>query len=234
KSDIKFYFSFFSKALVFYVPRQSIVNGNSELAHESQWDDGINALYLNYDAKLYHRSVRYDAKNNESYYTSLEPGVNIGSWRIRSSGIWMKGYDGDSKYESSYSYAERDLRSLKSKLLLGESSTGSEIFDSIPFKGIRLSTSDNMIPYFEREFVPTVRGVANSVAQVDVRQNGYLIYSTEVPSGPFALSDIPASEGSDLEVTVTEDNGAVQHFTVPFNAPAISIKSGSLRYDLTL
>ncbi|EHP5210648.1 fimbrial biogenesis outer membrane usher protein, partial [Escherichia coli] len=234
ESDIKYYFSFFSKTLVFYVPKQAIMNDNSDLAHKSQWDDGINALYLNYDAKLYHRSMQYDTKNNESYYASLDPGVNIGSWRVRNSGIWMKGYDGDSKYQNSYLYAERDLRELKSKLLLGESSTGSEIFDSIPFKGIRLSTSDDMIPYIERAFVPTVRGVANSVARIDVRQNGYLIYSTEVPSGPFALSDIPASEGSDLEVTVTEDNGAVQHFTVPFNSPAISIKSGSLRYDLTL
>lgn len=234
KSDVKFYFSFFSKALVFYVPRQSIMNSNSELAHESQWDDGINALYLNYDAKLYRRSVKYNTKNNESYYVSLDPGINIGSWRIRNSGIWRKGYDENSQYQNSYAYAERDLRGLKSKLLLGESSTGSEIFDSIPFKGVRLSTSDNMIPYFDRAFVPTVRGIANSVAQVDVRQNGYLIYSTEVPSGPFALSDIPAAEGSDLEVTVTEDNGAVQHFTVPYNSPAISIKSGSLRYDLTL
>ncbi len=234
KSDIKFYFSFFSKALVFYVPKQSIMNGNSDLAHESQWDEGIDALYLNYDAKLYRRSVKYDKQNNESYYASLEPGINIGSWRIRNSGIWMKGYDGDGKYQNSYFYAERDLRKLKSKILLGESSTGSEIFDSIPFKGIRLSTSDDMIPYIDRAFVPTVRGVANSVAQIDVRQNGYLIYSTEVPSGPFALSDIPASEGSDLEVTVTEDNGVVQHFTVPFNSPAISIKSGGGRYDLTL
>lgn len=233
KSDIKFDFSFFSKSLVLYVPNQSLINNSSELAHESQWDDGINALYLNYDAKLYHRRVKYDSSNNESYYASLNPGVNIGSWRLRNSGIWMKGYDGESEYQNSYIYAERDIRSLKSKLLLGESSTGSEIFDSVPFKGVRLSTSDNMIPYLERTFVPTVRGVANSVAQVDVRQNGYIIYSTEVPAGPFALSDIPAAEGSDMEVTVTEDNGSVQRFTVPYNAPAISIKSGSLKYDVT-
>ncbi len=233
KSDIKFYYSFFSKALVFYVPKQSLLNSNSELAPESQWDNGINALSLNYDAKLYYRSGKYDAKNNESYYVSLNPGVNTGSWRLRNSGLWRKGYDGKSEYQHAYAYAERDLIGLKSKFLLGESSTGSEVFDSIPFRGIRLSTSDNLIPYFDRMFVPTIRGVANSVAQVDVHQNGYLIYSTEVPAGAFVLSDIPAAEGADLEVTVTEDNGSIQHFTVPYNSPAISIKPGSLRYDLT-
>jgi outer membrane usher protein len=232
KSDVKFYYSFFSKALVFYVPKQSLVNSNSELAPESQWDNGINALYLNYDTKLYHRRVIYDKKNNESYYVSLNPGINIGSWRLRNSGLWRKGYEGKSEYQNTYAYAERDLIELKSKLLLGESSTGSEIFDSIPFKGVRLSTSDNMIPYFERMFVPTIRGVADRVAQVDVYQHGYLIYSTEVPAGAFALSDIPAAEGADLEVTVTEDNGSIQHFTVPYNSPAISIKPGGVRYDL--
>ncbi len=234
ESDIKFDFLFFSKSLVIYVSNQSLMNYSSELANEFQWDDGINALYLNYDAKLYHRHVKHNLNNNnESYYASLNPGVNIGSWRLRNSGIWMKGYNGESEYQNSYIYAERDIRSLKSKLLLGESSTGSEIFDGVSFKGVRLSTSDNMIPYFERTFVPTVRGVANSVAQVDVRQNGYIIYSSEVPAGPFALSDIPAAEGADMEVTITEDNGTVQHFTVPYNAPAISIKPGSLKYDLT-
>ncbi len=233
RSDIKFYYSFFSKALVFYVSKQSLTNSNSELAHESQWDDGINVLYLNYDAKIYHRNIDSYSCNNESYYASLSPGANIGSWRLRNSGVWRKGYEGDSEYQNTYTYAERDLRTLRSKLLLGESSTSSDIFDSIPFKGVKLSTSDNMIPYFERIFVPTIRGVTNSVAQVDVRQNGYLIYSTEVPAGPFALSDIPATEGADLNVTVTEDNGLIQHFTVPYNSPAISIKPGGLRYDLT-
>ncbi|MFG3825683.1 fimbrial biogenesis outer membrane usher protein, partial [Escherichia coli] len=83
----------------------SIMNSNSELAHESQWDDGINALYLNYDAKLYRRSVKYNTKNNESYYVSLDPGINIGSWRIRNSGIWRKEYDENSQYQNSYAYA---------------------------------------------------------------------------------------------------------------------------------
>ena len=36
-------------------------------------------------------------------------------------------------------------------------------------------------------------------ARVTVRQNGYIIYSTYVPPGPFALDDLyPTSAGGDL------------------------------------
>ncbi|HCX7722839.1 TPA: fimbria/pilus outer membrane usher protein, partial [Escherichia coli] len=66
-----------------------------------------------------------------------------------------------------------------------------------------------------------------------VRQNGYLIYSTEVPAGTFELTDVPAAQGEALDVTVREDNGAEQHFSVPYNTPAISLKEGRLKYELT-
>lgn len=233
RSDVKFNFSFYGMNLTLYVPSKALVNKTSELAHESQWDDGINAFILNYDAKAWHRDVNYDSPDNESYYLSLNPGMNVGSWRVRHSGIWRKGYDGESSYQKSYTYAERDIRALKSKILIGESSTGSDIFGSVPFNGVKLASSDDMVPYYDRAFVPAIRGIANSVAQVEVRQNGYLIYSTEVPAGTFELTDVPAAQGETLDVTVREDNGAEQHFSVPYNTPAISLKEGRLKYELT-
>lgn len=234
RSEIKANFSFFGMSLTLYVPPDSLKNKISELSPESQWDDGINALLLNYDGKVFHRNVQSSSSSAESYYLDLKPGINIGSWRLRNSGIWQKGYDGESTYQHSYAYAERDIRPLKSKFLIGESATNSDVFGGLPFKGIRFSTSDDMIPFFERTFTPPVRGVAQSVAQVEVRQNGYLIYSTEVPAGPFELTDIPASEGEDLDVTVTEDNGSELRFTVPYNVPAISLKKGRAKYELVL
>ncbi|EHR8377217.1 fimbrial biogenesis outer membrane usher protein [Escherichia coli] len=233
RSEIRFSFSYYAKALTLHVPDRALEKRNNELAHESLWDDGINALMLNYDARGYHRDTKGSGVSGESWYLSVAPALNIGSWRFRQSGIWRQDYYGRSSWQSSQAYAETDIRSLKSKLLAGESSTGSDIFDSVPFTGIQLSTSENMIPYHDRAFSPSVRGVAGSVAQVDVRQNGYLIYSTEVPAGPFELTDVPASEGTDLDVTVTEADGRVQRFTVPYNTPAISVKSGHLKYEAT-
>jgi len=70
-----------------------------------------------------------------------------------------------------------------------------------------------------------VEGIAQSQARVEVRQSGALIYSTAVPGGPFALTDLPLLSGvSDLEVSVTEANGAQRRFTVP----AASLHNGLL------
>ncbi|ENP3038027.1 fimbrial biogenesis outer membrane usher protein [Salmonella enterica] len=234
KSEINFGFSFYGMSMVLYVPSTALMNSNSELSPENQWDDGVNAMILNYDAKAYHRDVKYNSPSNESYYVSINPGINVGDWRLRNSGIWHRSYDDKSSYQNSYVYAEKDIRALKSKVLFGESSTGADIFNSIPFSGIKLATSDSMIPYFDRTSVPAIRGVANSVAQVEVRQNGYLIYSTEVPAGPFTLTDVPASQGQALDVTVMENNGTTQQFSIPYDMPAISMKAGNISYEITL
>lgn len=90
-----------------------------------------------------------------------------------------------------------------------------------------------MQPSNQRDFIPVVRGIARSQAQVEIRQNGYLIYSTVVPPGPFELSDvIPSKSGSDLHVRVLESNGASQAFIVPYEVPAIALRKGHLRYNL--
>ncbi|ELK4554514.1 fimbrial biogenesis outer membrane usher protein [Escherichia coli] len=234
RSNIKYNFSFYGMRLRLYVPKNAIINNPTELAPESQWDEGINALLLNYDAKAYHRDTRYKTYNNDYYYLYLKPGVNIGSWRLRNSGIWQRDYKGVNSYQNSYTFAERDIRQLKSKILIGEGNTSSDVFSSIPFTGGQFATSDEMIPFYERTYVPLIRGIANSVAKVEVRQNGYLIYSTEVPAGPYTLTDVPAAEGEDLEVTVTDSSGTVQHFNVPYNIPAISLKDGRAKYEFTV
>lgn len=44
-----------------------------------------------------------------------------------------------------------------------------------------------MIPFSQRTYYPTIRGIAKTNATVEVRQNGYLIYSTSVPPGQFEI-----------------------------------------------
>ncbi|CQH64457.1 outer membrane usher protein psaC [Yersinia enterocolitica] len=96
-----------------------------------------------------------------------------------------------------------------------------------------LGDDANMLPSNQRDFMPVVRGIARSQARVEVRQNGYLIYSTVVSPGPFELTDmLPSHSDGDLHVTVLESNGATQQFTVPYTVPAIALRKGRLRYNL--
>nr|WP_232477529.1 fimbria/pilus outer membrane usher protein [Salmonella enterica] len=163
----------------------------------------------------------------------LEPGVNLGAWRLRNLTTWQKFGSQKGQWQTSYTYAERGLYGIKSHLTLGERFTPSDIFDSIPFRGAMLETDDAMIPYNQREFAPIVQGVAQTQARIEVKQNGYVIYSTTVAPGPFSLAELPATtSGGDLQVTVFESDGRRQIFTVPYNTPAIALRQRFLKYNV--
>lgn len=198
-----------------------------------RWDDGITAFLLNYMANSSTTTYRQTGEQQRSNYVQLYPGFNIGSWRIRNAISWNQSGNSAGKWQSSYIYATRGLYRLKSRITLGESYTPGDFFDSVPFTGVMLGDDANMLPSSQRDFMPVVRGIARSQARVEVRQNGYLIYSTVVSPGPFKLTDmLPSHSNGDLHVTVLESNGTTQQFTVPYSVPAIALRKGRLRYNL--
>ena len=61
-----------------------------------------------------------------------------------------------------------------------------------------------------------IHGIARGTAQVTIKQNGYDIYNSTVPPGPFTINDIYAAGNSgDLQVTIKEADGSTQIFTLP-------------------
>lgn len=224
-------FEFYNMQLVLNIP-QVALRPKDEIPIE-RWDDGITAFLLNYMANSSETTYRQNGEQQRSHYIQLYPGFNIGAWRIRNATSWSQSGDSGGKWQSSYIYATRGLYRLKSRITLGESYTPGDFFDSVPFTGAMLGDDANMLPSSQRDFMPVVRGIARSQARVEVRQNGYLIYSTVVSPGPFELTDVmPSHSSSDLHVTVLESNGATQQFTVPYTVPAIALRKGRLRYNL--
>src|SRR2546427_6992467 len=91
--------------------------------------------------------------------------------------------------------------------------------DSTSFRGIRLNSDDRMLPDSQRGYAPVVRGVANTNARVTITQNGIKLYETTVAPGAFVINDLyPTGYGGDLQVSITEANGAVRSFAVPYAA----------------
>ncbi|MBK4785151.1 MAG: fimbrial biogenesis outer membrane usher protein [Pantoea sp. Pent] len=61
-----------------------------------------------------------------------------------------------------------------------------------------------------------------------------MIYETTVSPGEFLINDLyPTGYGGDLEVTVTEADGSVQRFSVPYASVAQLLRPGTSRYSLT-
>ncbi|STE53084.1 F1 capsule-anchoring protein precursor [Edwardsiella tarda] len=219
-----------------FVPRNYLLNDAvSGMAPEGIWDDGLSAFVLGYDVNTQWVKVRgqRDASHT-SKFIQLQPGINIGSWRIRNNLSWVNTKN-NGGWQTLYSYAERGVNSIKSRFVVGDSYSSGTVFDSIPFRGIKLYTDDSMIPFSKRAFAPVIRGIARTQARVEVKQFGYTLTSVVVPAGQFELTNIPASGANgDLHVIVNENDGTKQEFNVPFTTPAIALHRNFLKYSFAI
>ncbi|VWB11811.1 fimbrial usher protein [Burkholderia lata] len=199
----------------------------------SLWDDGVPALYSSYQVS-YSRNDGHDY-NNAYYFVGLRNGLNVGGWRLRNESTLTGSKGTKSRFTSNRSYVERDIRGLRSKAAAGELYTSGDIFDSVRFVGAQIGTDLGMLPDSEVGFAPVVRGIAESNAIVEVRQSGYVIYSTPVPPGAFEITDIyPSGSNGDLEIRITESDGRVRTFTQPYSYLPVMVRRGSLRYSFSV
>lgn len=228
-------FQFSNQRLILTIPQAAISNQARGYVPPEQWDDGINALLLNYSLSGANGWARNSQEaDTNSQYVNLRPGINVGPWRLRNYSTWSRDNTGSDKWETVYTYAQRSIAPLKAQLTTGDSSAPADVFDSMPFRGFQLASDDDMLPDSLRGYAPVVRGIARTNAQVIIRQNGYQIYQSYVAPGAFEISDMYSTGGAgDLDVTVKEANGSEQHFTIPFASLPVLQREGRLKYALT-
>ena len=218
------------------VPQASLGQTARGYVDPKYWDAGVNAGLLNYNLNSYHTSS--GGLSQTSSYLGLNAGLNLGLWHVRhtSSLNWQSGVAGrpaTHHWQSIATYAQRDLPGMHAQLTVGDSWTSGELFDSVGLRGVQIATDDRMLPQSLRGYAPTVRGTADSNAKVTVRQNGQLIYQTTVAPGPFTIDDLYATGyGGDLEVSVTEANGRVHTFSVPYASVPQLLRPGLSRFSV--
>lgn len=224
-------FNFASLRLNVNLPQVAMQNSARGYIPPDQWDEGIPALLLNYSF-----SGNRGNDDDNSYYLNLQSGLNYGPWRLRNNGAWrysQSNGQSQNEWQNISTSAQRTVIPLKSELVLGDSNTGNDVFDSLGFRGVRMYSSDSMYPDSMQGYAPTVRGIARTPAKVVIRQNGYVIYQSYVQAGAFAISDLnPTSSSGDLDVTVEEKDGNPQHYTVPYSTVPLLQREGRLKYDL--
>jgi hypothetical protein len=184
------------------------------------WDDGITAGLLNYN--FTGNNVHNDIGGSSNYaYLNLQSGLNLGAWRLRDNTTWSYSSGGSSstnenKWQHVNSWLERDIVPLRSRLTLGDSYTNGDVFDGINFRGAQLASDDNMLPDSQKGFAPVIHGIARGTAQVSIKQNGYEIYQSTVPPGPFTIDDLyAAGNGGDLQVTIKEPTAPARSSPCP-------------------
>ena len=213
------------------VPQALIARRARGYVDPQGWDYGVNAALLNYHLNSYQTST--GGIETSQSYLGLNAGVNIAGWQLRHDGNLVDSNGSGSTYHDINTYLRHDVVDWRSALVLGDAYTDGQLFDSYGLRGATLASDDRMLPDSLRGFAPTIRGQAFSQANVQVRQNGVLLYETSVPPGPFVINDLyPTGYGGDLEVTVTEADGSRRVTQVPYASVPQLLREGGYRYSV--
>ncbi|WP_062744008.1 outer membrane usher protein [Erwinia persicina] len=204
----------------------------------SRWDEGIPGLLFDYNLNA--QSQRQQRQGTQNYNLSGNGtlGGNLGAWRLRAdwqSRLDHQGGSGEptrTSWDWSRYYAYRALPKLGARLTMGEDYLNSDIFDSVRFAGASLVTDDNMLPPNLRGYAPEVTGIARSNARVIIRQQGRVLYETQVATGPFRIQDINDAVSGQLDVRVEEQDGSVQEFKMDTASIPYLTRPGSVRYKV--
>ena len=226
------------------VPQIFLVENSGwvDIAPQEEWDYGETAAIVNYTMSASHNRSRIESANSSNFNGNLNAQFNLGAWRLYSSGsfyaahqAWAEGSSNSHEWNIWNTYLQRDLPAITSTMQFGEISTSGEIFDSIPMRGMRVFTNESMLPQSARSFSPVIEGIANSNAQILIRQNGNIVYTLNVSAGPFRLENLP-SFGSygDLEVIIREADGTERVMLVPYSSVPMMLKEGQFRYDINV
>lgn len=210
-----------SEEVSLVVPTQAMREPQRGTGHFAR---GGTAGLLNYDLQGINSHSR--EARGRFLSASTEVGFNLGDWIARSRQLYIS-TDGRSQTEHLYAYAQRDIASLASTFQVGQISGSSSVFGGVQLTGFQLSPDGVEGGGGSNGVV--VEGQALSQSRVEVRQSGALIYTTVVPEGPFALSNLPLLNGtSDIEVRVIETRGGQRSFVVPAASfrGAVPVKSG--------
>jgi outer membrane usher protein FimD/PapC len=218
------------------LPQISLEYNDPYYIPPSGWSNGITSAILDYQIFADHLRTTQSDYNSES--TTLRSygtaGLNFDAWRVRA--------DYQAQYEASNSsstgdnfdinrvYAYRALPAIHSKLVIGEDYLSSDIFDSFALTGVTLGSDESMMPLSLRGYAPVISGLARTNATVTISQYGQVLYSTTVSAGAFSLQNLSTSLRGTLDVTVKEEDGSEQKFTVTTTAVPFLARSGELRY----
>ncbi|MFD1092113.1 fimbria/pilus outer membrane usher protein [Providencia vermicola] len=207
-------------------------------------DNGIPGIISNYMFSANHaenNSSLGSKTKTDNLFVSLLMGANAGAWRLRSTMTHAYNHQSGNEYSSttndnnfSNTYVSRNIYSMRSDLLMGESSTNGDILNSVPFRGVKLFSNEQMLPDSLRGFAPDINGIAQSNAQITIRQNGYVVYQTYVSPGPFSIKDLVTGGNSGaLDITIKEEDGTERTYTVAFSTLPVMQRPGGWKYELT-
>jgi len=225
-----------TSALYVSIPQDQLEYTSANWDPPSRWDEGISGVLFDYNFNAQTTAYKRGKGRSDNLSGNGTAGINLGAWRLR--GDWQtqmqRSDDQSSQNQFAWSrfYALRAVPSLRSNLLVGEDYLDSNLFGSFRYTGVNLSSNDNMLPPNLRGYAPEVSGVARTNARVVIRQQGRVLYDTQVPQGAFRIQDLNDAVSGKLDVRVEEQDGSVQEFQMDTASIPYLTRPGTVRYKL--
>lgn len=221
------------------IPQAYLSSYNQLKSDPESWEFGVPAFLMDY--RLSGSQNIYYKNTTKNHYGLFNLGVNALGWKIRTNASWsaFETNTSDSKVSSITAnvyntYLEKDFGKIRSSLKLGELNTSGLIMEPFSYKGVSIVSNNEMLKSMLRNYTPKVMGFANSQAVVTIRQNDRIVYQTNVPAGPFELTDFYISGMSgDLVVTVKESDGSEHSFIQPYSSLPEMKREGVTDYNIT-
>lgn len=201
----------------------------------SRWDDGIPGVLFDYNVNLNYTDAQ---RGNDSTSGSGNgiAGANLGPWRVRAN--WQAQYSRSPRghaQQMSWSqyYAYRAIKAWRAKLMVGQNYLATDLFESVRYVGVSLTSDDSQLPPNLRGYAPEVSGVARSNAKITISQLGRVLYESQVAPGPFLIQDLSEAVSGTLDVKVEEQDGSSQQFQVDTASIPYLSRPGQVRYKVS-
>lgn len=224
--DIRTHFDVSSMRLDIHIPQIYVSERPDDYMNPDGWDKGVNSAFAGYQFHHYYSNA---GRNNT--YLGLNTGVNWNGWYFRHQGA-ARDSDGQSpNYQALNTYVNTAIPHLNSQLTIGDFYSDNTLFDGQAMRGVQMASDSRMLPTSLQGYAPIIRGFANSNATVSILQNNQEIYSTTVPAGAFALTQVRnIGSSGDLTVVITEADGQQTRQILPYHSTISLLRPNHHRY----
>ncbi|WP_100159379.1 fimbria/pilus outer membrane usher protein [Proteus columbae] len=224
--SIDFKYQFSNQKLNLIIPQKALIKKTDYVINEQDWDDGITALFTQYSYW-----IKYHQKKSTEQKLNLHSGINMGAWRVRSQSRfnWRK-----DRYQSKLSsiYTYRQINSFSSLFYGGKFSPTTRILSNDKIIGFQLISNNLIANKSLYANSPIIEGIADTQADIIIKQGDKVIYETTVPPGPFLLNSLPSIGSEKLTLEIKETDGRVKVSTHYFTSLPNQLNKGSYQYNI--
>ncbi|MGL6260343.1 fimbria/pilus outer membrane usher protein [Vibrio sp. WXL210] len=213
-----------------FVPQQHLARSYRQgFVDPELWDDGIPGIFSDYYLNYYASRSDYNTTWDQHFVTHGLIGANLGPVRLRSNYQYIG--EQNSVDLTSY-YAYMPLRTLGSRLSVGNLQLSSNIYPSFRMNGLKLHSDDAMLPAYLRGYSPVISGSVESDAIITLSQDGRILQVINVNAGPYVIDDLPHTSVGRIDVEVKTADGQIESFSVTDASVQYLTRPKHWRYNL--